>query len=156
TTAAEIYAEVLQQEPQNPAALAGLAKCYLKSGDIDRAEQTIGLLPPDKRDSSQVSGVLAAIDLARKAGQSGDTKDLEAKVPASPGDHQSRLDLALALAARNDKAHAVDQLLELFKRDRNWNDQAARKQLVQLFEAWGPKDPSTIEGRRRLSSLLFS
>jgi putative thioredoxin len=156
TTAAEIYAAVLQEDRLNPIALAGLAKCYLKSGDLERAEQTIGLVPPDKRDSSQVAGVLAALELARKAGQPGSTADLEAKVAANPADHQGRLDLALALAARNEKGRAVDQLLELFRRDRNWNEQAARKQLVQLFEAWGPKDPHTIEGRRKLSSLLFS
>jgi putative thioredoxin len=156
TGAAEIYAEVLQHDRLNPSALAGLAKAYLKTGDLDRAEQTIGLVPPDKRSLSQVAGVLAALELARKAGNSGDMSELEAKVAANPADHQSRLDLALALAARNDKARAVEQLLELFKRDRNWNDQAARKQLVQLFEAWGPKDPHTVEGRRKLSSLLFS
>ena len=154
--AAELYASVLQSDQQNVAALAGLARCYLKSGDTVRAEQTIELVPPDKREAAPVAGVRAAIELAKKAGKSGDTKGLEAKIAANPADHQARLDLALALAARGDKGGAVEHLLELFRRDRNWNDQAARKQLVELFDAWGPKDPSTIEGRKRLSSLLFS
>ncbi len=154
--AAEIYAAVLQDDRQNAAALAGLAKCYLKSGDTARAEQTIALVPPDKRQSSAVASVLAALELAKKAGDGADVAKLQAKVEASPADHQARLDLALALAARGDKAGAIEHLLELFRRDRNWNDQAARKQLVQLFDAWGPKDPHTVEGRRRLSSLMFS
>jgi putative thioredoxin len=154
--AAELYAGILQEDRQNVAALAGLAKCYLKSGDIERAEQTLALIPPDKRNAAAVASVQAALDLARKAGNTANAKELEARLSANPTDHQARLDLALALAARGEKARAVEQLLELVRRDRNWNDQAARKQLVQLFEAWGPQDPQTIEGRRRLSSLLFS
>ena len=154
--AAEIFANVLQADRQHPAALAGLARCYLKTGDTTRAEQTIALVPPDKRDNAAVASVRAAIELARKAGNSGDTRKLEAQLAANPADHQARLDLALACAARGEKARALDELLDLYRRDRNWNEQAARKQLVELFDAWGPKDPHTIEGRRRLSSLLFS
>lgn len=154
--AAEIYAAILQEDGQNAAALAGLAKCYLMSGDTARAEQTIALVPPDKLQSSPVSSVLAALELAKKAGDGTDIAKLQSRIAAEPNEHQARLDLALALAARGDKAGSVEQLLELFRRDRNWNDQAARKQLVQLFEAWGPKDPHTVEGRRKLSSLMFS
>jgi putative thioredoxin len=154
--AAEVYAALLQAEPQNPAALAGLAKCYLKSGDTARAEQTIGLVPPDKRNLAPVASVRAALDLAQMAEKAGDIGKLETKVQANPADHQARIDYAMALAARGKKEEAVDQLLESFKRDRKWNEEAARKQLVQLFDAWGPKDPATLEGRRRLSSLLFS
>jgi len=154
--AAEIYATVLQEDRQNVNALAGLAKCYLQSGDIARAEQTIALVPPDKRHASAVTSVVAALELAKKAGASGDIAELEAKVAADPNDHESRMNLALALAARGDKTGAVDHLLEIYRRDRNWNDEAARKQLIQLFDAWGPKDPHTIEGRRRLSSLMFA
>ncbi len=154
--AAEIYAAVLQEDAAEPGALSGLARCYLKTGDIERAEQTLGLVPPDKQKTASVVAVRAAIDLARKAESMGSTSDLEAKVLANPADHQSRIDLAAALAAKDNKDSAVDHLLEAFRRDRNWNEQAARKQLVQLFEAWGPKDAATIEGRRRLSSLLFS
>ena len=155
-SAAEVYAAILQEDRQNAAAIAGLARCYLKSGDVARAEQTIALVPPDKRDVAAVAGVVAAIALANKAGTSGDTAELEAKVAADPKNQQARLDLAMALAAKGDKPGALDHLLELFRRDRAWNEEAARKQLLQLFEAWGPKDPATIEGRRRLSSLLFS
>jgi putative thioredoxin len=154
--AAEIYAVVLQEDPQNPAALAGLARCYLKSGDVARAEQTLGLVPPDKRDVAAVASVRAALELAKMAGQAGDVAQLKAKVDAEPANHQARIDYAVALAASGNKAEAIAQLLESFRRDRKWNDEAARKQLVTLFDAWGPKDPATLEGRRRLSSLMFS
>jgi putative thioredoxin len=154
--AAEVYAAVLQEDPQNAAALAGLAKCYLKSGDTERAEQTLSLVPPDKRESGPVASARAALDLAKLAGKAGDLNQLKAKVDAEPANHQARIDYAMALAAAGKKADATDQLLESFRRDRKWNEEAARKQLVQLFDAWGPKDPATIDGRRKLSSLLFS
>ena len=155
-TAAEIYAAILQADPQNAAALAGLAHCYLKSGDVERARQTIALVPPDKTSHSSVSSVLAAIDLADRAANTVDTSALEARVAANPQDHEARLDLAVAFAGNGDKERAVDELIEIFKRDRTWNDDAARKQLLQFFEAWGPKDPHTLDGRRKLSALLFS
>jgi putative thioredoxin len=155
-SAAEVYAAVLQQDAQNPAALAGLAKCYLKSGDLERAEQTISLVPPDKREVGAVANVRAALELARLSAKAGDVGKLEARVKAEPADHQARIDYAMALAAGGRKAEALDQLLEAVRRDRKWNEEAARKQLVQLFDAWGPKDPATLEGRRRLSSILFS
>lgn len=154
--AAEIYAAVLQEDQLNPVALAGLAKCYLKSGDTARAEQTIALVPPDQRKVPAVEAVRAALELAKKAGEAGDAADLEAKLAANPADHQSRYDLAIALASKGFKNEAVDHLLEIVRRQRVWNEEAARKQLVQFFEAWGPKDPATIEGRRKLSSVLFS
>jgi putative thioredoxin len=155
-SAAEVYAAVLQQDAQNPAALAGLAKCYLKSGDLERAEQTISLVPPDKREVGAVANVRAALELARLSAKAGDVGKLEARVKAEPADHQARIDYAMALTARGNKTEAVDQLLEAIRRDRKWNEEAARKQLVKLFEAWGPKDPATLDGRRRLSSILFS
>ena len=155
-SAAEIYAAVLQEDRQNVPAMAGLALCYLKSGDIERAEQTLALVPPDKRDTAAVQSTLAAIELAKKAGEPDKRGELAQKVAANPLDHQARLDLAVELAARGDKEQALDHLLDIVRRDRNWNEQAARKQLVQLFDAWGPKDPLTLDGRRRLSSILFS
>ena len=94
--------------------------------------------------------------LAKLAGKTGDTAKLEAAVNAEPANHQARIDYAMALAAGGKKGEALDQLLEAVRRDRKWNEEAARKQLVQLFDAWGPKDPATLEGRRRLSSILFS
>ena len=98
----------------------------------------------------------AALELARNAATAGDVGKLEAKVKAAPGDHQARIDYALALAAAGRKSDALEQLLEAVRRDRKWNEEAARKQLLQLFDAWGPKDPATLEGRRRLSSILFA
>jgi putative thioredoxin len=154
--AAEVYAAILQEDPQNVAALAGLARCYLKSGDVARAEQTLDLVPPDKRESGAVASVRAALDLAKLAGKAGDADKLKAKVDAEPGNHQARIDYAMALAAAGKKTDAAEQLLESFRRDRKWNEEAARTQLVQLFDAWGPKDEATLEGRRRLSSILFS
>jgi putative thioredoxin len=155
-TAAEIYAAVLKEDRENLEALAGLAKCYLQTGDVGRAEQTIGLAPPEKQSAQVIASVRAAIELAKRGAAPDETEQLKAKVAANPADHQSRIDLAMALAAAGDKDAAVTELLESFRRDKNWNEQAARKQLVQLFEAWGPKDPATLDGRRRLSSMLFS
>lgn len=155
-TAAEAFAAVLEEDQSNPVALAGVARCYLKSGDAARAEQMLSLVPPDKRNTPAVEAVRAAIELAGKSVGSDERRALEAKIAADPADHQSRLDLAVALAAEGDKAGALEHLLTIVRRDRKWNDEAARKQLVQLFEAWGPKDEHTLEGRRRLSSILFS
>ena len=155
-TAAEVFAAVLQEHKQNPTALAGLARCYLQTGDLDRAEQMIALVPPEERKIAAVEQVKAALELARKAGPADNRGELEQKLKADPADLQARFDLAVALAAHGQKPEAVDHLLELVRRDRKWNDEAARKQLVQLFEAWGFKDPAAIDGRRRLSSILFS
>ena len=154
--AAEIFAAVLQQDGQNLTALVGLTQCYLKSGDVERAEQTLGLIPPDKASLAAVAQVKAAVALAKQAGSAGDTQDLEARVAADPKDHQARIDLSKALAAKGKTTEALDQLLESIRLDRKWSEEAARKQLVQFFDAWGPKDPMTLEGRRRLSSILFS
>lgn len=154
--AAEIYAAVLQEDQLNPSALAGLAKCYLKSGDTERAEQTIGLVPPDKRSNAAVEAVRAALALSRKTSDAGDAAELERRLATDPADLQTRYDLAIALAAKGFKSEAVDHLVEVVRRQRTWNEEAARKQLVQFFEAWGPKDPVTLEGRHKLSSVLFS
>ncbi len=155
-SAAELYAAVLQENQQDPAALAGLASCYVKTGDFARAEQMIGLIPPDAKNVAAVERVKAAIELANKAGPDDNRAALEARLGADPNDKQARFDLAVAQGARGNKMEAVDHLLDLVRRERTWNDEAARKQLVQFFEAWGPKDPATVDGRRRLSSLLFS
>lgn len=155
-SAAEIFAAVIKEDRENVDAIAGLAKCYLKTGDLGRAEQTIGLVPPDKQSSQAIASVKAAIELAKRGTSPSKVGELKAKVESNPADHQSRIDLAVAYAAAGDKSAAVTELLESFRRDKAWNEQAARKQLVQFFEAWGPKDPATLDGRRRLSSLLFS
>ena len=155
-TAAGTFAAVLQEDQQNAQALAGLARCYLKSGDTERAEQTLALVPPDSQASAPVQSARAALELAKVADQSDNRSELESRLAADPSDPQARFDLAVALAARGQKEDALEHLLDLVRRNRSWNEEAARKQLVQLFDAWGPKDPLTLEGRRKLSSILFS
>jgi putative thioredoxin len=155
-SAAQLFGEVLQKDRENAQALAGLAKCYIKTGDLVRAEQTLALVPPAKVDSSPVASARAALELARKTPAAGDIETLRAKLAADPKDSQARFDLALALNAKGDRSGALDELLAVVAKNRGWNDDAARKQLLQLFDAWGPADPSTIAGRQRLSSLLFA
>jgi putative thioredoxin len=154
--AAQLFGEVLQKDRENAQALAGLAKCYIKTGDLTRAEQTLALVPPAKADSAPVASARAALELARKAPAAGEIDALRAKLAADPKDAQARFDLALALNAKGDRKGALDELLTLVAKNRSWNDDAARKQLLQLFDAWGPSDPSTVTGRQRLSSLLFA
>ncbi len=155
-TAAQLFGETLQHDRENAQSLAGLAKCYIKTGDLARAEQTLALVPPAKTESAPVASARAALDLARKAPAAGDVESLRAKLASDARDAQARFDLALALAAKGDRKGALDELLTLVAKQRGWNDDAARKQLVQLFDAWGPTDPATISGRQRLSSLLFA
>jgi putative thioredoxin len=154
--AAEAYSAVLQEDQTNVDALAGVARCYLKSGDVERAEQMLSLVPPDKETAGPVQAVKAAIALAAKAAGSSETAALEAKLEKDPADHQARYDLAVALAATGHKGEALEHLLTIVRRDRKWNEEAARKQLVELFEVWGPKDEFTVDGRKRLSSILFA
>lgn len=156
TTAADLYAQLLAQDNANVAALAGLARCYVGTGSIEQAKKTLELVPDTKRRDAAVVAAQAAIELAEQAKSVGPVSDLEAKVTADPADHQSRFDLAVALNAGGKREAAVDHLIEIVKRDRKWNDDGARKQLVQFFEAWGPTDEATVSGRRRLSSILFS
>ena len=155
-SAAQAFAQILQEDPQNPAALGGLAKCYMMSGDLARAKQTLAMVPPEHQAHEAVAAVQAQLKLADQAEAAGDVADLHAKSQANPNDHQARLDLAVALAARGQSESAVAELLESVRRDRNWNEGAARKQLLTLFEALGPADPAVQAGRRKLSSLLFS
>ena len=155
-TAAQVYAEVLAVDPNDIQALAGLAKCYVATGAIDEAKQTLEMVPEAKRGNAAVTAVQAAIDLADQARSVGPVVELEQKVAANPLDHQARFDLATALNAMGKRSEATDHLLEIVKRDRKWNDDGARKQLVQLFEAWGGADEATVDGRKRLSTILFS
>jgi putative thioredoxin len=154
--AAQIYAEALAVDATNIQALAGLAKCYVQGGAIDQAKQTLAMVPESKRNDAAVSAVQAAIDLAEQAQSVGPVGELEQKVAANPLDHQARFDLATALNAQGKRKEATDQLLEIVRRDRKWNEEGARKQLVQFFEAWGGADEATIDGRKRLSTILFS
>jgi putative thioredoxin len=154
--AAELFAGVLAEESENLRALAGLARAHLKAGNIEHARQTLALVPKGKENDQAVAAARAALDLAQQAASVGDVAGLEAKVAAAPADHQARFDLAIALNAKGNRAAALDHLIEIVRRDRKWNDDGARKQLVQFFEAWGPTDEMTLEGRRRLSSILFA
>jgi putative thioredoxin len=155
-TAASIYAEVLAADATNIAALAGLTKCYLATGALEQAKQTIGLVPETKRNDAAVKAAQAALELAEQANAVGPVAELEQKVAANPLDHQARFDLATALNAGNKRTEATHQLLQIVKRDRKWNEDGARKQLVQFFEAWGPTDEATVDGRKQLSTILFS
>jgi putative thioredoxin len=154
--AAQAYGHVLQDEPGHPKAVAGLARCYLKSGDVERARQTLQLVRPDGAADEAIRAVEAELKLQDQSAAVGDDAPLRAALEANPNDHQARYDLALALDGRGDREGALDQLLEIVKRDRKWNEEAARKHLVTLFEAMGPTDPRTIAARRRLSGILFS
>ena len=128
----------------------------LQTGAIEQAKQTLALVPEAKRNDAAVAAARAALELAEQAKSVGPITELEQKVAANPLDHQARFDLAVALNSKGRRQEAVDHLLEIVKRDRKWNDDGARKQLVQFFEAWGPTDEATVDGRKRLSSILFS
>jgi len=154
--AADIYAQVLAQDSGNIAAIAGLARCYLATGNIEQAKKTLAMVPEAKANDTAVAAARAAIELAEQAKSVGPVDELEKKVAANPLDHQARFDLAAALNAKGKRADAVNHLMEIVRRDRKWNDDGARKQLVQFFDAWGPADEATLDGRKRLSSILFS
>ena len=127
-----------------------------ETGAIDQAKQTLAMVPEAKRNDAAVAAARAALELAEQARSLGPLTELEQKVAANPIDHQARFDLALALNAKGDREDAIDHLIEIVRRDRKWNDDGARKQLVQFFEAWGPTDEATVAGRKRLSSILFA
>ena len=154
--AAQAYAHVLQDEPGHPKAVAGLARCYLKSGDLERAKTTLQLVRPDGAGDEAIRAVEAELKLREQAANAPDTAPLREKLASNPADHQARYDLALALDGGGDREGALNELLEIVRRDRKWNDEAARKHLVTLFEARGPTDERTIAARRKLSSILFS
>ncbi|MBI1205245.1 MAG: thioredoxin [Rhodopseudomonas sp.] len=154
--AADLYAQILAKDSGNVVALAGLARCYVATGNIEQAEKTLAIVPEAKQNDAAVTAARAALDLAVQAKSVGPIDDLQKKVAADPLDHQARFDLAAALNAAGKRDEATDHLLAIVKRDRKWNEDGARKQLVQFFEAWGATDPATLEGRKKLSSILFS
>ena len=154
-TAAAIYAEILSVDESNAPALAGLAKLHLEAGSIDDAKAVLSMATGSAAQHPNVVAVRAAIELAEQSAALGDFGELESKVAADPDDHQARFDLALALNSKNKREEAADCLLEIIKRDRSWNDDGARKQLLQFFEAWGFADKASAHGRRKLSGLLF-
>jgi putative thioredoxin len=154
--AAALYAQLLAEDNGNVPALAGLARSYVKTGALDQARQTLALVPASKANDPAVVAARAALGLTEQAKTVGPIAELEQKVAANPLDHQARFDLALALNGKGRRQEALDHLIGIVKRDRKWNDDGARKQLVQFFDAWGPTDEATIDGRKRLSSILFA
>jgi putative thioredoxin len=155
-TASALYSELLADDPANVSALAGLARALVDVGNIEDAKHILEQVPESKRNDGAVVTARAALEVAEQATHLGPVAELEQKVAANPLDHQARFDLAVALNANNRRQETLDHLLEIVRRDRKWNDDAARKQLVQFFEAWGPTDEHTVAGRRRLSSILFA
>jgi putative thioredoxin len=153
--AAAIYTEILNHEPDNAAAIAGLARHFVATGDLAKARDVLAKAPASLAANAEIAGARAALALKEQAEKAGDTGALEARIVADPKDHQARIDLAHARLARNDREGAADALLEAIRIDRNWNDQAARQELLKFFEAWGHMDPATVAARRKLSSLLF-
>ncbi len=154
--AAEIYSHILEEDKANVAALAGLARVHVAKNEFDKARQVLTQVPAAKQNDAAVAAARAALEVAEQASAVGPVAELEQKVAANPLDHQARFDLAVALNAANKRNEAVDHLIEIVKRDRKWNEDGARKQLVQFFEAWGPTDEATVAGRRKLSSVLFA
>jgi putative thioredoxin len=151
--AAQAYAQALQAEPDNLIAIGGLAKVYLAGGDAEQAAQIAALAPPDAK-TPDLESVRAALALAEAAPS--ETTEFEQRLASDPNDHEARLEYAKALAGRGDFQGAVDELLTIIEADREWNDQAARKQLLTVFEAAGQGSDVARIGRRRLSSILFS
>src|SRR5262249_54962338 len=152
----EAYAQVLAEDAANVPALAGLARAHVATDALDDAKQVLELVPEAKRNDAAVVAARSALEVAEQAKSVGPLGELEARVAADPRDHQARFDLAVALNAAGRREDAANHLLDIVKRDRKWNDDGARKQLVQFFEAWGPTDEATVNGRRRLSSILFA
>jgi putative thioredoxin len=154
--AAQSYAAALQLDPANPKAIAGMARVFLSTGDTDQARAVLDMLPPEKANDPDIAGVRAALDLSAGAVDAGDHDELGARVAANPNDLQARFDLAEALSARGDLEAASEQLLAIIAKDRAWNDEAARKQLLKIFDAAGPGSDVAKQGRRKLSAILFS
>lgn len=154
--AAQVFAAVLEEDPMSALAFSGLARSHIALGDLDQAEAILNGVPAEISEASEIESVRAQIDLAKQAESAGPVTELRAVVDGNPDDHQARFDLALALVAADDQEAAVNELLELFRRDREWNDGAAKAQLFTIFDALTPQDPVVLNGRRRLSSMIFA
>ncbi|MGH7053369.1 MAG: thioredoxin [Stellaceae bacterium] len=155
--AAALYQQILQRDPAHVEATAGLVRALVARGEFDRARQVLGRVPKENAGHAEIAAARVALDLA-EAGKKAmkESGKLRARLQQNPDDHAARLELATALFGGGERETAIDELLTLFKRDRQWNEEAARKQLVKFFEAMGPTDPLTLSARRRLSSLMFS
>ena len=154
--AAAVYSQIIEHAPDSVAAKAGLARCKLEAGDIENAREIVDTLSDEERNEKVFASILSALELADKAATVGDLELLQTTVEANPKDHEARYNLALALYASGDVKESIDALLEIIRQDRGWNEDAARIELLKFFEALGPTNPATLEGRRKLSSLIFS
>ena len=154
--AADLYAAIIAENPGDPAAVAGLAKLLISAGEVESASTVLASVAAGGERDNAIVGARAALDLAGQAAAVGDATELMRKIAAHPGDHRARYDFAILLNAQNRREEAAAELIEIIKRDRAWNDDGARKQLLQFFDAWGAVDPATISARRKLSALLFS
>ena len=155
--AGAIYSQVLQREPENPEAIGGLARAMIARGELDQARQVLGRAGKEIANHAEITAAQSALELAEQAQKAmGSADKLRARLEQNPDDHEARLELATALFGAGQREEAIEELLTLYKRDRAWNDEAARKQLVKFFEVMGPTDPLTLSARRRLSSLMFS
>ena len=156
-SAGNIYGQILRQVPGEAAAIAGLLRCLVAAGDLAEARELVDGLDDGALKNAEIEGAIAALSLAEQAGEAnGDSAGLQAQLARNLDDHQARFDLAMAHHGAGRNEQAIDELIEIVRRDREWNEQAARQQLVKLFEAIGHADPVTVAGRRRLSSILFS
>jgi putative thioredoxin len=156
-SAGALYSQILQRDPDNIEAVAGLARATTARGEFAKARQLLDRVPKESAGHADIAAARSALDLAEQAQKAmGSAGKLRARLAKDPDDHDARFELATALFGSGDREAAIDELLTLFKRDREWNEQAARKQLVKFFEAMGPTDPLTLSGRRRLSSIMFS
>lgn len=154
--AIEAFVQVLQLDPENVAAIAGVARCQVALGDPEAAAATLDMVPADKQADPAIVSARAMLELAATPVDTAEIDRLQAAVARDGNDLESRFDLAMALSAAGQREQALDHLLAIVRADRTWNEEAARKQIVKFFEAWGPKDELTIAGRRKLSSILFS
>jgi putative thioredoxin len=155
--AGEVFSALLQQEPENPDAWAGLMRALIALGQEDQAREALAQVPEKIAEHAEISGVRSALALAEEGRAARDKLgELQARLAADPADHQARYDLATALNAMGEREQAADALLEIVRRQRAWNEEAARLQLLKFFEAWGFEDPATMAARRKLSALLFS
>jgi putative thioredoxin len=156
-TAAALYSQILQHEPEHTEALGGLARALTARGELDKAQQVLARVPKESTSHADIIAARSALELAEQAQKAlAGASNLKGRLEQNPDDHEARLELATALFGSGEREAAIDELLTLFRRDRKWNDEAARKQLVKFFEAMGPTDPLTLSARRRLSSLMFS
>ncbi|MEO0859305.1 MAG: thioredoxin [Pseudomonadota bacterium] len=154
--AAQTFAAILGEEAENAPAYGGMVRAHIALQELDQAAALLEAVPDAIKDATEVEAARAQLALAQQAASAGPVAELQAAVDANPDDHQARFDLSAAQQAAGDTEGAIDTLLELFRRDREWNDGAARAQLFTIFDAAGPQDPVAQKGRRRLSSMIFA